>query len=142
MERAIHGLVSGRYEWIGFTSVNAVRAVREKLEEYGLDARSFAGLKVAAVGPDTAEALVTFGVQLLMYLSPVVYPLNSLDGPFRVLIQLNPMTSVIEAFRFAFIGAGDLSAPLLGYTVGVTIVVLLLGLNVFRRVERRFVDIV
>ena len=63
MDRAVHGLVSGRYEWIGFTSVNAVRAVREKLEQYGLDARSFAGLKVAAVGSDTAQALVAFGVQ-------------------------------------------------------------------------------
>jgi len=63
MERAVHGLVSGRYEWIGFTSVNAVRAVREKLQEYGLDARSFAGLKVAAVGPDTIQALITFGVR-------------------------------------------------------------------------------
>lgn len=63
MERAVHGLVSGRFEWIGFTSVNAVRAVREKLEQYGLDARSFAGLKVAAVGVDTARALVAFGVQ-------------------------------------------------------------------------------
>ena len=63
MDRAVHGLVSGRFEWIGFTSVNAVRAVREKLEEYGLDARSFAGLKVAAVGSDTAAALVSFGVQ-------------------------------------------------------------------------------
>ena len=63
MDRAVHGLVSGRYEWIGFTSVNAVRAVREKLEQYGLDARSFAGLKVAAVGSDTAAALVAFGVQ-------------------------------------------------------------------------------
>lgn len=63
MERAVHGLVSGRFEWIGFTSVNAVRAVREKLEQYGLDARSFAGLKVAAVGSDTAQALVAFGVQ-------------------------------------------------------------------------------
>jgi len=63
MERAVHGLVSGRYEWIGFTSVNAVRAVREKLEEYGLDARSFAGLKVAAVGEDTVRALITFGVR-------------------------------------------------------------------------------
>ncbi|MFZ8978489.1 MAG: SAM-dependent methyltransferase, partial [Candidatus Nanopelagicales bacterium] len=62
MDRAVHGLVSGRYEWIGFTSVNAVRAVREKLEQYGLDARSFAGLKVAAVGADTARALVAFGV--------------------------------------------------------------------------------
>jgi len=63
MERAVHGLVSGRYEWIGFTSVNAVRAVREKLEEYGLDARSFAGLKVAAVGDDAVEALIAFGVR-------------------------------------------------------------------------------
>jgi len=63
MERAVHGLVSGRYEWIGFTSVNAVRAVREKLEEYGLDARSFAGLKVAAVGEDAVEALIAFGVK-------------------------------------------------------------------------------
>ena len=63
MDRAIHGLVSGRFEWIGFTSVNAVRAVREKLEEYGLDSRSFAGLKIAAAGRDTVEALVSFGVQ-------------------------------------------------------------------------------
>ena len=63
MDRAIHGLVSGRYEWIGFTSVNAVRAVREKLNEYGLDARSFAGLKVAAVGDATVAALVEFGVR-------------------------------------------------------------------------------
>lgn len=63
MDRAIHGLVSGRFEWIGFTSVNAVRAVREKLEQYGLDARSFAGLKVAAIGDTTADALVQFGVK-------------------------------------------------------------------------------
>lgn len=63
IDRAIHGLVSGRYEWIGFTSVNAVRAIREKLQGYGLDARSFAGLKVAAVGEATAEALIDFGVR-------------------------------------------------------------------------------
>jgi uroporphyrinogen III methyltransferase/synthase len=50
MERAVKGLVTGRYQWIAFTSVNAVRAVREKFEEYGLDARAFAGVKVAAVG--------------------------------------------------------------------------------------------
>ncbi len=63
IDRAVHGLVSGRYEWIGFTSVNAVRAIREKLQEYGLDARSFAGLKVAAVGQPTVDALVEFGVR-------------------------------------------------------------------------------
>jgi uroporphyrinogen III methyltransferase/synthase len=63
IDRAVHGLVSGRYEWIGFTSVNAVKAIREKLQEYGLDARSFAGLKVAAVGEPTAAALIEFGVR-------------------------------------------------------------------------------
>ena len=63
MERAIQGLVSGRYQWIAFTSANAVKAVREKFEEYGLDARSMAGLKVAAVGEQTAAALIAFGVK-------------------------------------------------------------------------------
>jgi uroporphyrinogen III methyltransferase/synthase len=63
MERAITGLVSGRFQWVAFTSVNAVRAVREKFEEYGLDARAFAGLKVAAVGEQTAAALTAFGVR-------------------------------------------------------------------------------
>ncbi|KRE58613.1 uroporphyrinogen-III synthase [Phycicoccus sp. Soil748] len=62
MERAVKGLVTGRYEWIGFTSVNAVKAVREKFEEFGLDARAFAGLKVAAVGGVTAEALHEWGI--------------------------------------------------------------------------------
>ena len=62
MDRAIHGLVSGRYEWVAFTSSNAVRAVCEKFEQYGLDARSFAGLKVAAIGDQTAAALRAFGV--------------------------------------------------------------------------------
>ncbi|GAA2720518.1 uroporphyrinogen-III synthase [Actinocorallia aurantiaca] len=63
MDRAIKGLVTGRYEWVVFTSVNAVKAVREKFAEYGLDARAFAGLKVAAVGDQTAASLVEFGVQ-------------------------------------------------------------------------------
>ncbi|MER6913243.1 uroporphyrinogen-III synthase [Streptomyces sp. NPDC000594] len=63
MERAVKGLVTGRYEWIAFTSVNAVKAVREKFEEYGLDARAFAGIKVAAVGDQTARALIEFGVK-------------------------------------------------------------------------------
>ncbi len=62
MDRAVKGLVTGRYQWIAFTSVNAVRAVREKFEEYGLDARAFAGVKVAAVGERTGAALREFGI--------------------------------------------------------------------------------
>ena len=62
MERAVKGLVTGRYEWVAFTSANAVKAVREKFEDYGLDARAFAGIKVAAVGEQTSKALRAFGV--------------------------------------------------------------------------------
>src|SRR5206468_470902 len=57
MDRAIKGLVTGRYGWIVFTSVNAVKAVREKFAELGLDARAFAGVKVACVGESTADAV-------------------------------------------------------------------------------------
>jgi uroporphyrinogen III methyltransferase/synthase len=63
MHKALRGLVEGRYEWIAFTSVNAVRAVREKFEEYGLDARAFSGLKIAAVGDKTAEAIADWGIR-------------------------------------------------------------------------------
>jgi uroporphyrinogen III methyltransferase/synthase len=63
MDKAIRGLVEGRYEWIAFTSVNAVRAVREKFEEYGLDARAFSGLKIAAVGDKTASSLEDWGLK-------------------------------------------------------------------------------
>lgn len=62
MDKAIKGLVTGRYEWVGFTSVNAVRAVREKFVEVGLDARAFSGLKIAAVGGATADALTDWGL--------------------------------------------------------------------------------
>ena len=63
MDKAVRGLVEGRYEWIAFTSVNAVRAVREKFDEYGLDARAFSGLKIAAVGDRTAEAIGEWGLR-------------------------------------------------------------------------------
>src|SRR5690606_17916218 len=63
MDKAIHGLVEGRYKWVAFTSVNAVRAVREKFDEYGLDARAFSGLKIAAVGDKTAEAIEAWGLR-------------------------------------------------------------------------------
>ena len=63
MDKAIRGLVEGRYEGIAVTSVNAVRAVREKFDEYGLDARAFSGLKIAAVGDKTAAAIEAWGLR-------------------------------------------------------------------------------
>ncbi len=63
MQRAIAGLVSGRYAWVAFTSANAVRAIRDGLVELGLDARIFSGVKIAAVGDATADALHGFGLR-------------------------------------------------------------------------------
>ena len=63
MERAIKGLVDGRYAWVIFTSVNAVRAVWEKFAEHGLDARHFGGVKIACIGEATADAVRAFGIQ-------------------------------------------------------------------------------
>src|SRR5699024_4404456 len=62
MERAIKGLVDGRYQWVVFTSVNAVTAVWEKFQAFGLDARSFAGVRIAAVGHRTAAAIRDLGI--------------------------------------------------------------------------------
>jgi uroporphyrinogen III methyltransferase/synthase len=63
MERAVKGLVDGRYAWVVFTSVNAVRAVWEKFAEHGLDARHFGGVKIACIGEATADAVRAFGIQ-------------------------------------------------------------------------------
>jgi uroporphyrinogen III methyltransferase/synthase len=63
MDKAIRGLVEGRYEWVAFTSINAVKAVREKFDDYGLDARAFSGLKIAAVGEKTAAAIEDWGLR-------------------------------------------------------------------------------
>jgi uroporphyrinogen III methyltransferase/synthase len=62
MERAVKGLVDGRYQWVVFTSTNAVRAVWEKFAEFGLDARAFSGVKIACVGTATAEKVRAFGI--------------------------------------------------------------------------------
>ncbi|MCP2165987.1 uroporphyrinogen-III synthase /uroporphyrinogen-III C-methyltransferase [Goodfellowiella coeruleoviolacea] len=62
MERSVKGLVDGRYQWVVFTSTNAVRAVWEKFREFGLDARAFSGVKIACVGEATAAKVRSFGI--------------------------------------------------------------------------------
>lgn len=86
--------------------------------------------------------LVTFGVQLAMYATPVVYPLSTVPEKYRIWLELNPMTGVIEAFRTLYLGAGSFSWPLLGYSAAVTVVVLLVGIVIFNRVEKTFMDTV
>lgn len=88
------------------------------------------------------QYLVTFGVQLLMYLTPVVYPLSTVKGKFRILLLANPMTSIVECFRYAFLGAGTVNINYLLYSLGFMLVVLVIGILIFNRVEATFMDTV
>ena len=84
--------------------------------------------------------LVTFGVQLLMYGTTVIYPLSAAPEKYKRIIELNPMTGIIEAFRYAFLGKGEFTAWSIGYSVAVTIIVLFLGIIIFNKTEKNFVD--
>lgn len=86
--------------------------------------------------------LVSFGVQLLMYLTPIVYPLSTLPEPYKGWMALNPIAPIVELFRHAYLGAGVVSMPLLAYSAGVILAVLLFGIALFNRVERTFMDTV
>jgi len=88
------------------------------------------------------QFLVTFGAQLWMYITPVVYPLSSVPETYRWLVLANPMTSIVETFRFAFLGAGIVETTHLLYSLVCMIVVMLIGVLIFNRVERTFMDTV
>lgn len=85
--------------------------------------------------------LVTFGVQLLMYGTTVIYPLSyAREKGYGHIMELNPMTGIIEAFRYAFLGKGEFTAFSLGYSVMVTLIILSLGIVIFNKTEKNFVD--
>ena len=85
--------------------------------------------------------LVTFGVQLLMYATTVTYPLSyAKEKGYDYIVELNPMTGIIEAFRYAFLGKGEFTIYSLGYSVLVTLVILFLGIIIFNKTEKNFVD--
>ena len=86
--------------------------------------------------------LVAFGVQLFMYATPVIYPLSSLSGTYKSLIEMNPLTSIIEAFRFIMLGSGSLDLGGLVYSALFMIVSLILGVLIFNKVEQSFMDTV
>ncbi|WP_322507433.1 ABC transporter permease, partial [Anaerolinea sp.] len=86
--------------------------------------------------------LVQFGVQLLMYATPVIYPVSSIPARFQPLLQANPMTPIVEAFRFAFLGAGTVNAGQLLYSFVFMVVLVFLGAVIFNRVEQTFMDTV
>jgi lipopolysaccharide transport system permease protein len=86
--------------------------------------------------------LVTFGVQLLMYATPVIYPLSAAPDKFKPIIQLNPIAPIIEGFRYVILGKGDFTSASLAYTSIVTVVILTIGTITFNKVERTFMDTV
>lgn len=87
--------------------------------------------------------LVTFGVQLLMYATTVIYPLSTIaKKPLGWIVAYNPMTPLIETFRYGFLGNGTFSWEALGYTTAVTLGILMLGIVIFNKVEKNFVDTV
>jgi uroporphyrinogen III methyltransferase/synthase len=106
MERAIKGLVTGRYLWVAFTSVNAVKAVREKLEEFGLDARAFAGVKIAAVGDATAQALRDYGIH------PELVPTGEQSSE-GLLKEWQPYDDVFDPIDRVFLPRADIATDTL-----------------------------
>ena len=86
--------------------------------------------------------LVTFGVQLLMYATPVIYPVSSIPERFQWIILANPMTPVVEAFRFAFLGVGTVNSLNLLYSFVFMLIVVFIGSLIFNRVEQTFMDTV
>ena len=81
------------------------------------------------------QQLVGFGVQLLMYATPVIYPLSTIHGIWRWVILANPMTPVVEVFRLAFLGVSAIDPLSLLYSAGFAVVVFLVGLLIFNHVE-------
>jgi uroporphyrinogen III methyltransferase/synthase len=106
MDRAIRGLVEGRYEWVVFTSVNAVRAVREKFEEYGLDARAFSGLKVAAVDESTSATLQSWGIE------PDLVPAGE-QSAAGLAAEWPPYDDVLDPINRVFLPRADIATETL-----------------------------
>jgi lipopolysaccharide transport system permease protein len=87
--------------------------------------------------------LVQFGVQLLQYVTPVIYPLSFIKSPtYLTLIRLNPLTSIVEAFRYAYLGSGSVNLLQLGYSFAIMLIVIAIGAVIFNRVEATFMDTV
>jgi lipopolysaccharide transport system permease protein len=86
--------------------------------------------------------LLAFGTQLLMYATPIIYPLSKVGPKYRWILELNPMSAIVEAFRYAFLGQGSFTWQSMLYSAGVTAVVVFLGAMIFNKVEKSFMDTV
>jgi lipopolysaccharide transport system permease protein len=85
---------------------------------------------------------IGFGVGLLMYATPVIYPLNSVPINFRYIVYANPISPIVETFRYAFLGSGNFSLMHLVYSVTCMLIFLFAGIIIFNKVEQNFMDTV
>lgn len=86
--------------------------------------------------------LVGFGAQLLMYVSPIIYPMSTLPDRWQFWMGLNPIAPIVETFRYAYLGAGSANLGMLGYSIMVIFIILFVGVVMFNRVDRTFMDTV
>ena len=87
--------------------------------------------------------LLDYFVRLWMYATPVIYPLSTITNEkLRMLMSLNPLTGIVEAFKYGFLGEGQFSWGMLGYSAGFMVVLLALGIVIFNRVQKTFMDTV
>lgn len=106
MERAVKGLVDGRFQWVVFTSTNAVRAVWEKFGEFGLDARAFSGVKIACVGESTADRVRAFGI------SPELVP-GGEQSSLGLLDDFPPYDSIFDPVNRVLLPRADIATETL-----------------------------
>ncbi|WP_082162187.1 uroporphyrinogen-III synthase [Mycolicibacterium chubuense] len=106
MERAVKGLVDGRFQWVVFTSTNAVRAVWEKFNEFGLDARAFSGVKIACVGQATADRVRAFGI------NPELVPTGE-QSSLGLLDEFPPYDDVFDPVNRVLLPRADIATETL-----------------------------
>lgn len=88
------------------------------------------------------QQLVSFGVQLLMYATPIIYPLSTVPENLKWLVMINPLTPIVEVFRLGFLGSSSMQPFSLLYSFGFMVIVLLAGVLIFNHVENTFMDTV
>lgn len=89
------------------------------------------------------QLLLTYFVSLWMYATPIIYPLSTITHPkLHFLMSLNPLTGIVEAFKYGFLGAGEFSWGLLAYSFCFMVVLLTIGIVIFNRVQKTFMDTV
>ena len=86
--------------------------------------------------------LLTFGIQLFMYATPVVYSIGSIPEKYQWIVEANPLTGIFECFRYAYLGSGDFDPNSLWFSTGSIVVLLALGVVIFNKVEKSFMDTV